>query len=216
MNSRLFRHCQRHVLGFHPISIAESRILSARNVAGGVQSVRGGRSGSDCERNHFTTLGVPEEFDVDVEQLTARYKQLQREWHPDRYAMRPEGERQMAASRSARLNGAFEALKAPLRRAHHLLSLRGIVPTSVDGALPHSDLSPEFLAWVMDFRERLAVAADDAEKLEQLRVQFAPQRDACLASLEQAFRENRLEDAARDATKLQYFTSIQRALEGTL
>lgn len=172
------------------------------------------RSGSS--HNYFAKLGLPEEFNVDSERLATRYKQLQLEWHPDKYAMRSESERQSAAAMSADLNAAFDVLKTPHQRAHHLLRLRGVVPTSVDGPLPHSDLSPKFLAWIMDFRERLDAATDNPQQLSQLRKEFKPQLDACLSSLELAFRENRLKDATKDATKLQYFTSIQCALEDVL
>lgn len=173
-------------------------------------------AGSSPGQNYYAMFDLPEEFDIDSERLSARYKQLQREWHPDKYAMRPESERDNAATMSARLNAAFDVLKAPHQRAHHLLQLRGIVPTSADGPLSQSDLSTEFLAWVMEFRERLAAAATDARQLDTLRKEFLLQKDACLSSLEAAFQENRLEDAVIDTTKLQYFTSIQYAMEDTL
>lgn len=171
---------------------------------------------SDSVPNHFAVLGLPEEFNIDSERLVTRFKQLQLEWHPDKYAMRSESERQSAAAMSADLNAAFDILKTPHQRAHHLLRLRGVIPTSVDGPLPHSDLSPKFLAWIMDFRERLDAATDNPQQLAQLHKEFKPQLDACLSSLELAFRENRLKDATKDATRLQYFTSIQRALEDVL
>lgn len=162
--------------------------------------------------NYFRILGIPEQFSVDLDSLGSRFKQLQRQWHPDKYALQSETERQAATTMSARLNTAFDALKSPHERARHLLTIRGISAASSELTLQSSP-SVEFLTWVMDFHEKLADAGSCPDKRTQLRKQLLPVLNNCLSNLDRAFHENSLDEAARETAKLQYLSSIERALD---
>lgn len=74
----------------------------------------------------FSLFGLPIRYELDDALLVVRYQDLQRQFHPDRYAMQPEDERLLASQRAADLNQAYQTLKHPLRRAEYLLSLQGI------------------------------------------------------------------------------------------
>src|SRR6266850_1820053 len=47
----------------------------------------------NLHQNHFELFGLPARFAVDAAALEARYRELQREVHPDRFAAAPESER---------------------------------------------------------------------------------------------------------------------------
>ena len=47
-------------------------------------------------QNHFELFGLPARFAVDAAALEARYRELQREVHPDRFAAAPELERRVS------------------------------------------------------------------------------------------------------------------------
>ena len=36
--------------------------------------------------DYFTLLGMPNRFDIDKQQLASRYQEMQRQYHPDRFA----------------------------------------------------------------------------------------------------------------------------------
>lgn len=78
--------------------------------------------------NHFELFGLVEGFELDTRQLADTYRQLQTQFHPDRFATAPEREQLAAVQRAAQINDAFTTLKAPLRRAEYLLSC--VVPIS--------------------------------------------------------------------------------------
>lgn len=110
-------------------------------------------------QNHFSVFELPEAFDVDIAELTLRYRELQKAAHPDKYANSPEQERLQAVQLAAQINDAFVVLKSPLSRAQHLLALNGIV------AEKNATISdPMFLMQQMEMRESLEEAAtkDDA------------------------------------------------------
>ena len=109
--------------------------------------------------NHFSVFELPSTFDLDLSELTLRYRELQKVVHPDKFASSPEQERLQAVQRAAQVNDAFVILKAPLTRAQHLLELNGIV------AEKNATISdPMFLMQQMEMRESLedAAAKDDA------------------------------------------------------
>ncbi len=150
----------------------------------------------DFSRNHFELFGVPERFAVDAEALERRYRALQSEVHPDRYATAGETERRLALQSSARVNEAYRALKDPLARAEYLLSLHGVAAFGANGAA----LPPEFLERQLERRESAAeaLAARDAAALERLAAELAAER----TTLEREIGERLDRDADWDAARL--------------
>lgn len=100
--------------------------------------------------NYFGLLSLPESFEINLQQLEQSYFTAQRQYHPDRFVGKPDGERLAAMQRSADINQAYKTLKDPLTRAQHLLKRQGIlVGTDRDTVKP----APELLAEVMEWRE---------------------------------------------------------------
>jgi len=74
--------------------------------------------------------GLPARFAVDAAALEARYHELQREVHPDRFCCppRPTPSGAHPCSWQRGVNEAYQILKSPLRRAVYILQLRGVDP----------------------------------------------------------------------------------------
>lgn len=111
--------------------------------------------GSPC---HFALFGLQPDFRVDLAQLAARYRELARAVHPDRFADASEREQRLALEQSAQLNEAYQTLRSAPRRALYLLSLSG-------EALPLETTvqDPEFLLQQMHWREELEELQDSAD-----------------------------------------------------
>ncbi|MES9845310.1 MAG: Fe-S protein assembly co-chaperone HscB, partial [Candidatus Sedimenticola sp. 6PFRAG5] len=80
----------------------------------------------DFSKNYFELFGLPAGYIIDAEQLSGRYRELQRVVHPDRYANASDQERRLSMQGATRINEAFDTLKDPIQRARYLLSLNGI------------------------------------------------------------------------------------------
>ncbi len=120
----------------------------------------GGRSG----RNFFELFGLPETYDLDLSQLAARYRELQRQVHPDRFAAGSDQERRLSMQMTALINEAYATLRDPVARGRYLLGLRGVETD----AETDTRVDPGFLEQQMELREALDAARDDPARLAAL------------------------------------------------
>ena len=112
------------------------------------------------QSNDFELFDVPVQFAQDSASLDARWKELQREAHPDKFAVQGVASQRLAMQWSVRINEAYQRLKNPLKRATYLCELRGApIEAESNTAMP-----ADFLIQQMQWREAL----DDANGLEDL------------------------------------------------
>jgi len=150
----------------------------------------------------FAILGVPETFDLDPEELERRYRERSREVHPDRFARAPVADRVKALSEATALNDAFKVLKSPVRRAEHLLELRG-QPLGDKEPVPQS-----FLMKILELREALedAQATKDEAEVARLETAMRARFDAALRRVGQLFASGGTSEAIKkELIDLRYF-----------
>ena len=118
----------------------------------------------DFSKNHFELFGLPQTYQIDLEALAARYLDLQRVVHPDRYAGAGDRERRLSMQGATRVNEAFQVLKDPVRRARYLLALHG-VDTEAGRQTTHD---AAFLMEQLELREELEAARSRADPMWSL------------------------------------------------
>lgn len=173
---------------------------------------------STLTQNHFELFSLPGRYRLERAELDARYRELQRRVHPDRFAAAGDQERRLSVQQAAQINEAYDTLKDPLRRGRYLLSLRG---QSVEDQATHQD--PAFLMQQMELREALGEvrAQDDPlAALERLAREVRGEYRALETGLAQALDDTGdLQAALTFVLKMQYFTRLQnevRELEADL
>ena len=108
--------------------------------------------------NDFELFGVPVQFAQDRAQLNARWKDLQREAHPDKFTSQGTAAQRVAMQWSVRINEAYQRLKDPMRRAAYLCELGG-APIQADN---NTAMPAAFLMQHMEWREAMDDATDVA------------------------------------------------------
>ena len=108
----------------------------------------------------FDIFGLTPRFAIERAALDARWKELQREAHPDRFATALAPAQREAMQWSVRINEAYQRLKDPLKRAAYLCELNGVPIRAED----NTAMPPAFLMQQMQWREDL----DDAKTLADL------------------------------------------------
>jgi molecular chaperone HscB len=135
----------------------------------------------NLQSDDFELFGVPRRFAQDAAVLDARWKELQREAHPDRFSSQGPAAQRAAMQWSVRINEAYNRLRDPLRRAAYLCELAG---ASIN-AHSNTAMPAAFLMQQMQWREALEEAAD-SESLEALADRVARSRREALASCGEA------------------------------
>jgi len=126
----------------------------------------------------FALFALPRRFAQDGAALGERWKELQRQAHPDRFASQGAAAQRVAMQWSVRINEAYQRLKDPLKRAAYLCELAG---QPVD-AERNTAMPAEFLLQQMAWREALDEAEGPAA-LAALADEVAADRAARLARL---------------------------------
>lgn len=151
----------------------------------------------------FELFAVAPGFAQDRATLDARWKELQREAHPDRFAVQGAAAQRVAMQWSVRINEAYQRLKDPVRRAAYLCERNGApVDAESNTAMPGA-----FLMQQMEWREAL----DDVstpEALDALRVEVDGGRTDALAALGRLIDEK--SDFAAAAQQVRALMFIER------
>ena len=134
----------------------------------------------NLQSNDFELFGLPQRFAQERAAIDARWKALQREAHPDRFAAQGAAAQRLAMQWSVRINEAYQRLKDPLKRAAYLCELGGApIQAESNTAMPAAFLM-EQMAW----REALDEAQSAAD-LDQLEAQLMRSRRETLQRIEQ-------------------------------
>lgn len=154
----------------------------------------------------FTLFGLPRRFALDRSGLDARWRALQGQAHPDRFAAEGAAAQRVAMQWAVRINEAHQRLKDPLKRAALLCELNG-VPLDVERntAMPRA-----FLVQQMAWRESLDDAEDGAA-VQALDEQVAEKQAAMLRELEMLLDRERDFTRAAEAVRALMFVARFRA-----
>ena len=136
--------------------------------------------------DYFTMLGVPQEFDLDVEVLHRKFLALNRHAHPDYHVNKSPEVQALSLRVSATINDAYRTLKDPASRGAYLLELLGGKSSADDKAVPDG-----FLETMMMMQEEIEDArnTNDHEELSRLGEVLQTQRDGLLHRISGLFAE---------------------------
>jgi molecular chaperone HscB len=134
----------------------------------------------NLQSTDFELFEIPAQFAQDRSVLDAKWKDLQREAHPDKFAAQGAAAQRIAMQWSVRINEAYNRLKDPLKRATYLCELNG-APIE---AHTNTSMPPAFMMMQIEWREALD-EAETVEELEQIERQTANYKRDQLSKIEQ-------------------------------
>jgi molecular chaperone HscB len=154
----------------------------------------------NIDSDDFELFDVPRRFEQDRAVLDARWRALQAEVHPDRFAADGAAAQRVAMQWAVRVNEAYQRLKDPLRRAAYLCGLHDMpVDVHRNTAMPAA-----FLTHQLEWREALAEARGVAD-VQRLAEQVAAHRGAALAELHETLDRRKDWPAAADQVRALMF-----------
>jgi molecular chaperone HscB len=114
----------------------------------------------NLQATDFELFELRTAFKQDRAAIDARWKELQRQAHPDKFAAQGAAAQRVAMQYSVRINEGYQRLKDPIKRAAYLCELHG----AAINAERNTAMPPEFLMEQIEWREAL----DDASSIEDL------------------------------------------------
>lgn len=169
----------------------------------------------DFSKNWFELFGLPVGYIVDSGELSARYRDLQRLVHPDRFASAPDAEKRAAMQGATLINEAYQGLKDPLRRAKYLLSLHGIDLE----AHPETTHDAAFLMEQLELREELAEAKDRPDPqavIHRIKNGLGRQMNTLMGQMAVQFEAataDQIEGARENVRKMQFLHKLRHDAE---
>ena len=161
--------------------------------------------------DYFTLFGLPARYPLDIQALSLRFQDLQRQYHPDKFASGTQAEQLAAVQQSATINQAWQTLRHPLMRAEYLLSLHGFDLSNEQ----HTVRDTAFLMEQLELREELdeIEQAKDTDRLEgllkRIKSMYSQRQQQMVAEL-----DSQTWDAAADTVrKLRFLDKLQSSAE---
>ena len=134
----------------------------------------------NLQSTDFELFDIPAQFAQDRSVLDAKWKDLQREAHPDMFAAQGAAAQRIAMQWSVRINEAYNRLKDPLKRATYLCELNGApIEAHTNTAMP-----PAFMMMQIEWREALE-EAETSEELEEIEHKTVNYKREQLSKIEQ-------------------------------
>ncbi|ACO67240.1 predicted protein [Micromonas commoda] len=171
----------------------------------------------------FRVLGVdPPRFAVSNDELERAMKNLQKTLHPDKFSTAPNVAREHSADQASLVNRAYATLRDPLRRAKYMLRAFGAGVAEESGmgdeqGSPAGDtIDPTLLMDVMETREAIERAGDDASALGAMATANDAAEHECVAALGAAMDAGDLATARKETVRLTYLVRIRDEIKRRL
>lgn len=168
-------------------------------------------------QTHFELFELPVSYELNLKDLSQRYRELQRAVHPDRFANASDRERRLSVEKAALINEAYQILKSPQRRARYMLELQSV---SFDDEKDMA-LDPAFLMEQIELRESLSELDKTDEPLESLAKIMSDIKDRISMVLNEISKElvspqlddKQKSDVKQLVHKMQFLNKLQQEAE---
>ena len=162
--------------------------------------------------NFFELFDVPVAYQVDLDLVQQRYRDLQKIVHPDKFVNASDQEKRISMQQTSRINEAFNSLKNPVDRAIYLLRLKG-----VDLNLENeTTMDAGFLMSQMEMREELSEIRskdDPLAALDGFAKHIKNEMLAMMESYSSAYENDQLDDAKEWIRKMQFMQKAKKEVD---
>ncbi|MEE6513606.1 hypothetical protein FKM82_021354 [Ascaphus truei] len=160
----------------------------------------------DHTKDYFQVLGCDKSFNVDIQELQKKYRNLQRLLHPDHFSQKSQNERDLSEKQSSLVNKAYGTLLSPLSK--RTLSRHGI--TLEDGS--DGVVDAQFLFEILEISEKLTEINGDAE-IEEIGNVVQAKCEKLTEEVRNAFQQGNLKEVKILLAKMKYFSNIQNQVK---
>lgn len=159
--------------------------------------------------NFFDLFNIPVSYEVDLDLIQQRYRELQKAIHPDNFVNASDQEKRISMQQTSWVNEALNTLKQPVERAIYLLKINNI-----DINLENeTTMDKEFLMEQMEMREELSDVRskkDPLVELDRIGLEIRNKMKVLDGDFSKAFTENEFDDAKELIRKMQFLQKSKK------
>lgn len=166
----------------------------------------------DFSNNYFEVFSLPSQFDIPQSQLVSRYRDLQKQLHPDKFAAASDAERRWSMQASSFVNEGYQTLAGDLSRAIYILQINEV---SIDEETD-TQMAPEFLMEQMELRESLEEAqfsSDPPATLNGIRKELRSQVGSQMTAFTDAAAQSDWSEARTITRQWQFLDKLLREVK---
>ena len=146
--------------------------------------------------NYYELFGLEEAPTVDKKNISKKYIELQKKFHPDFYTNENEGDKEFAMEQSAAINKGYKIFTDKDNTIEYFLRLKGIITPDEKFNLP-----PDFLMEMMEMNEGF----DDNKEIEKEIQQFEDDLEKQIATLINPDNTTDLNETKLQDLKIYYY-----------
>ncbi len=164
--------------------------------------------------NHFALFNLPTTFALDQKVLSALFRDLQSETHPDRFVTANDAEKRAAIEKATEVNDAYQTLRDPVRRAMYLLWLKNVNGMDEkDTSMPHA-----FLVEQIEWRESIADAKlkEDTDRLDEMNTELQSVLTSLGDTFSAAYEGDHLPTATTLARKMRFTQKLIEEVDSAM
>ncbi|XP_056385646.1 iron-sulfur cluster co-chaperone protein HscB [Hyla sarda] len=154
-------------------------------------------------RDYYQLLDCERSFNINIQELQRKYRNLQRFLHPDYFGQKSKQEQDISEKQSSLVNKAYNTLLSPLSRGIYLLSLHGIsIPEGTEGSV-----DAPLLLEILEINEKLNDMSA-AKEMEEIGMLVQETCQSLTENIREAFEKGDLDCAKVLLVKMKYYVNI--------
>lgn len=156
--------------------------------------------------NYFELFSLPVSYTITLSNLSATYRDLQKQFHPDKFVMHSDAQKLVAMQKSTEINDAYQTLKDSCLRAQYILLLQGLDIELEQRTLQDVDFLMQQMQWREDIESFTENDEDAIDTFSEQTSQNIKQLENIIADQLQA---SDLEATANSIRKLKFMLKLQ-------
>ncbi|CDW81055.1 iron-sulfur cluster co-chaperone protein mitochondrial-like [Stylonychia lemnae] len=153
--------------------------------------------------DYFQFFCLPQQYNVDLNELNQHYKQYQKFIHPDKFSLAADQLQENSTELSSFANNAYFTLINDLQRAIYLLKLKGVNVMSED----EQTFDMEFIEIIFSIRMDVD-QCENIDELKEIHSEVKTELDVKLTSLKQLFEQKNYDDAKAEVERVVFLEKV--------
>lgn len=162
----------------------------------------------NIKQSYFQLFDESLVYNVDEDKLKQKFRRLQSEYHPDKFATKGERERKLSEELSSFINKAYTTLNNPYERGVYLLKLNNIDMKENET----QQLDKQFLMEVMELNEQLE-EIKETTKLAAFESENDNRIKKISNDISKAFKSKQFNKAKLELQRMKYFVSLRNRIK---